>query len=269
MEFYDTHAHLDFPDYQADLEAVLDRAREAGITRILSIGTTLESSRRAVALAERHSMVYAVAGWHPGYVEQAPSDIRGDLEAFAIHPKVVALGECGMDNFRLPKGEDGKTAPECADLMRRQRDIFTQHLEVAAAAGLPCVIHQRGPCMDETLEILAPHAAKVKTVFHCFVETPETMAKVFALGGIVSFTGIATFKNAEVVRQSLAAAPIDHFMLETDAPFLAPAPHRGKRCEPAHVALIGKSVAETRGISMEELGAATCATARRLFPKLA
>lgn len=268
MRFYDTHAHLDFPDYQADLEAVLERAREAGIERILSIGTTLESSRRAVALAERFEMVYAVAGWHPGYVGEAPEDIRKDLEALAIHPKVVAIGECGMDNYRMEKGADGRPTAEWEDLMRKQRRIFGQQLEVAAAAGLPCVIHQRGPCMEETLEILAPHAPRVGTVFHCFVEGPETMAKVLALGGMVSFTGIATFKNAEIVRRSLAAAPADRFMLETDAPFLAPAPHRGKRCEPAHVALIARSVAETRGTSLEELGAATCANAHRFFAKL-
>lgn len=267
-EFYDTHAHLDFPDFAADLEGVVARAAAAGITKIISIGTDLESSRRAVTLAERFPSVFAVVGWHPNDAAQAPDDLRPALRELAEHPKVVALGETGLDYYRLPTAPGGRGGTPADDerAKAQQARLFRQHLEVAVETGLNCVIHQRGDCLADTLRLLEPFAARVRTVFHCFVGTPEEQRRIAALGGLTSFTGIVTFKNGQTVRDSAAAA--GELMLETDAPFLAPVPYRGKRCEPAHVKEIASAVAAARGCSLEELSALTCATAHRFFPRL-
>lgn len=266
-EFYDTHAHLDYKEFAADFEQMLARGEAAGITRLICIGTDLESSRRAIQLAEAHECIYAVAGWHPNETMQAPADIRPALREFARHPKVVALGETGLDYFRLPTTKGG-TPAEDEPIKRRQAEIFRQHLEVAAGAGLNCVIHQRGDCFQDTLAILQPFARRVRGQFHCFAGTIEQMDQVLAMNSLVSFTGIATFKNGHNVRDVIAAVPQGKFMLETDCPFLAPVPYRGKRCEPAYVKEIADTVAQVRGCSLEDLGRMTCNTAHAFFPKM-
>ena len=265
--FYDAHAHLDYPDFAADFPQVLERARAAGITRLISIGTDLASSRRAIQLAEQHAEVYAVAGWHPNEAAEAPPDLRPALREFAKHPKVVALGETGLDYYRLPSTK-GEPAAADAPIKARQAEIFRQHLEVAAEAGLNCVIHQRGDCLADTLVLWEPFASRVRGQFHCFSGTVAELQRVLALNAIVSFTGIATFKNGQNVRHVIATTPLDRFMLETDCPFLAPVPYRGQRCEPAYVKEISETVAQVKGCSLEELSRATCATAHAFFPKL-
>ena len=257
--FYDTHAHLDYPDFAPDLPQVVERALAAGITKIISIGTNLESSRRAIQLAERFGCVYAVAGWHPSYSMEAPKDIRGELKELAQHPKVVALGETGLDYHRFAGGPETEKS--------RQADLFRQHLEVAAELGLNCVIHQCDS-LDDTLAQLQPFADRVRGVFHCFVNDAPAMKRILAMNSIISFTGIATFKNAQTVRDVLAATPLGEFMLETDSPFLAPMPYRGKRCEPAYVKELSELVAKVKVCSMDELSEATCATAHKFLPKL-
>lgn len=266
-EFYDTHAHLDYPDFAADLTQLIERAAAAGITRLISIGTDLESSARAVALAERFESVFAAVGWHPNDAVRAPKDFRAELRALAQHPKAVAIGETGLDYYRLPSASDGSAADD-AHVKARQAEVFQQQLEVAAETGLNCVIHTRGECFDETLRLMEPFSSRVRGVFHCFVGTPVQMRRVLALNSLVSFTGIVTFKNAAEVRATVAATPLDQLMLETDAPFLAPMPYRGKRCESAYVREIAAVVAQTKGCSLDELSAATCAAARKFFPKL-
>jgi TatD DNase family protein len=265
--FYDTHAHLDYPDYANDLPEVIERARAAGITRIISIGTNLDSSRRAIKLADRFPGVFAAVGWHPSDAPQAPEDIRPALRELVKHPKVVAIGEIGLDYHRLPGGKPGGNAEDDARYKLKQADIFRQQLEVAIEAGLNCVIHQRD-AFDDTLAQLRPFAAKVRGVFHCFGENADRMRRVLEIGSLVSFTGIATFKNGQNVRDTIAATPLDRFMLETDCPYLAPVPYRGKRCEPAYVKEISEVVAPARGCALEELSAATCKTAEEFFPKL-
>ena len=264
--FYDTHAHLDYPDFTQDVDAVIARAAEAGITRIVSVGTDLASSARAVALAERHDGVFAAVGWHPGHASEAPTDIRAELRALAGHPKVVALGETGLDFFRLPSKQSGDPEAD-RPIVAKQMSLLQQHLEVAAELGLNCIIHQRD-CFAEVVAAVRPFAGLVNCVFHCFVGGPSDLAVVLELGAWVSFTGILTFKNAEAVRQSLAVAPAGRFMLETDCPFLAPAPFRGKRCEPAHVALTAARAAEVRQCTLEQLSADTCAAAHAFFRKI-
>lgn len=264
--FFDTHAHLDFPDFRGDLPLVLERAAAAGIHRILSIATDLEASRRAVALAEAHEAVYAAAGWHPGHADEAPADLRPSLRALAAHPKVVAIGECGLDYYRLPSKSGGTPAADEAS-KQKQHQVFLQQLEVAAELRLNLVVHTRDSFAD-TLGQFSPFAGRVRAVFHCFIGNPEEMRQVLDLDCLVSFTGIATFKNAAGVRETIRAVPLDRLMLETDCPFLAPTPHRGKRCEPAFVAELAALVAEVKGVSLQALSDATCATARAFFPKL-
>jgi TatD DNase family protein len=260
--FYDTHAHLDYPDYAGEVEAAVNRALAAGITRIIAIGTNVESSRRAIALAETFEAVYAVAGWHPGEAMEAPADIRPELRELSHHPKVVALGETGLDYFRLPRD-----AAASAPIKRRQADLFEQHLEVAAETGLNVVIHQRA-ALEDTLRQVEAWAGRVRGVFHCFAETPAVRQRIADLGSLVSYTGIVTFKNGQNVRETLAATPLGEFMLETDSPYLTPEPHRGQRNEPAFVRDLAAVVADVKGCSLEELGRTTCAAAHRFFPKL-
>jgi TatD DNase family protein len=265
--FYDTHAHLDYPDFAPDFEQVLERARAAGIAKIISIGTDLDSSRRAIQLAEKHSMIYAVAGWHPSDVERAPEDIRDALRELGKHPKVVALGETGLDYHRLPSQKPECTAADDERYKKRQASLFLQHLEVAAELNLNCVIHQRD-ALEDTLAQLQPFADRVRGVFHCFANDAATMKRILAMNSLVSFTGIATFKNGQNVRDTIAATPLGQFMLETDCPYLAPVPYRGKRCEPAYVKELSEVVAQVKNCSREELSEATCATTQKFFAKL-
>lgn len=265
--FYDTHAHLDYPDYAADFPGVIERAQTAGITKIIAIGTSLESSRRAIALSEQYPAVYAAVGWHPTNADEAPEDLRPSLRQMAGHPKVVAIGETGLDYHHLPSEKPGATVADDERYKEKQANIFHQQLEVAAEFGLNCVVHQRD-ALEDTLTWMQSFAGRVRGVFHCFVDSPTVMQRIVAMGSMVSFTGIVTFKNAQTVRDSAVAVPLDQFMLETDSPYLAPVPYRGKRCEPAYVKEIAQTVAQIRNCSLEELSAATCATAHKFFPKL-
>ncbi len=255
----DTHAHLDYEDFAADFDAVLRRALDAGVDRIITIGTSVESSRRAVELAERCPMIYAVVGVHPTTADEAPANAVPPLRELAANPRVCGIGETGLDYHRLPEGEEA-----VAVYKARQAEVFRQQLELAAELGLNVVIHQRD-AWEDTLKILRPYSGRLRGVFHCFGGTPAQAKEVLALGHLVSFTGIATFKNGAVVRETAAAVPEDRFMVETDCPYLAPVPYRGKRCEPAYTREVAAVVAMTRGISLESLAARTTATAEAFF----
>jgi TatD DNase family protein len=279
--FFDTHAHLDYPDYAGDFAEVIARAQVAGISKMISIGTSLDSSERAIRLAGKFTSIYAAVGWHPSDAMKAPSDLRPALREMCRHPKVVAIGEIGLDYHRLPSkvpsstvhSPQPQTSQDCglwtedSRLKQKQADIFQQQLEVAAETGLNCVIHQRD-AFDDTLAQLKPFAGRVRGVFHCFGENADRMRRVLDIGSLVSFTGIVTFKNGQNVRDTVAATPLDQFMLETDCPYLAPVPYRGKRCEPAYVKEVSETVAQVKNCSLEELSAATCKTAREFFRKL-
>jgi TatD DNase family protein len=185
----------------------------------------------------------------------------------ARHPRVVAIGETGLDYHHLPGETPGSPPADDGPYKEKQATVFRQQLEVAAETGLNCVIHQRD-AMEDVLAQMRPFSARVRGVFHCFVSDAADMRRVIATGSFVSFTGIVSFKNAQSVRDTVAAAPLDQFMLETDCPYLAPMPYRGKRCEPAYVREIADVVARVKGCSLEELSEATCANARTFFPKL-
>lgn len=278
----DTHAHLDFPDFATDLDAVLTRADGAGVKRIITIGTTIEGSRRALALAEKYAHVWATVGVHPGNADEAPDDVQTPLRELAAHPKVVALGECGMDFHRLPGAAiryvdlraRGFTSAQMpgeaeADLRdgaykEKQALIFEQQLDLAAELGLNVVVHERD-AWDDTLALLTPYTGRLRAVFHCFGKSPDHARQVFERGHIVSFTGIVTFKNAGAVKDTVATIPTGTFMVETDCPFLAPVPHRGKRAEPTHVRTIAEEVARLRATTIEQIAAETEATANGFF----
>ena len=276
----DTHAHLDYPDYAGDLDAVLDRAREAGVDRILTIGTGMESSRRAVALAEKYPAIYAVVGLHPTNVEEETGDWLNVLRGLATHPKVAAIGETGLDYHRLPS-EQLSSSPAVSALQAEmatdteamivdgsyrsaQAEAFSAQLDLACELGLNVVIHQRD-AWDDTVQSLKPYTGKVRGVFHCFGNMPDQAQEIFDMGHLVSFTGIITFKNAPIVREVAAMVPEDRFMVETDCPYLAPVPHRGKRAEPAHTRLVAEKVAEIRGSTLDEIAAITEKTASGFF----
>ena len=280
----ETHAHLDYPDFANDFDEVLRRASEAGVTRIITIGTSVESSRRAVDLAEKYPNIFAVIGVHPTYAAEADEDVITPLRELAKSPRVVALGETGLDYHHLPSVEaakekkvqvfaralQGETEEEIEANIQdgayksRQASLFQQQLDLAVELGLNVVIHQRD-AWDDTLEMMRPHSGKLRGVFHCFGGSLEQANEVVDLGHLVSFTGIVTFKNGAAVRDVAAQIPLWKFMVETDCPYLAPVPFRGKRCEPAHTRIVAETIAAARGISLEEVAEMTTQTAEEFF----
>lgn len=261
----DTHAHLDFPDYASDLEQVLERAEAAGISRIIEISTSIEGSARAVALAEKHPQIRAAIGVHPCYVDESPEDILSPLRELSKHPSVVAIGETGLDYHRHLNPPEEETLLNAWKKNRaRQALFFEQQLHLALESSLNVVVHQRDS-WDDTLSILRPYSGKLNAVYHCFGGSYEQARLVLDLGFCVSFTGIVTFKNAAIVQDTVSRLPAGSFFLETDCPFLAPVPHRGKRCEPAHTLHTAEHIAKLRGESVEALATHTSAAAAAFF----
>lgn len=274
----DTHCHLDFPEFSDDLDAVIKRAVDAQIVRIVAIGTSLASSRAVIELANRYPTVYATVGLHPTSIDENTAEFVEELRELAQHPKVVAIGECGLDFYRLPDDDNKPDIVESAfgsmtlsgietelrneSLKAAQAAAFEQQLELAVQLGKPVVIHQRDS-WNETLEIVKQYS--VKAVFHCFTGGLAELQELLALGHHVSFTGIATFKNAGDVRAAAKAAVIDKLMVETDSPYLAPVPHRGKRCEPAFVRLTAEAIAKERGMNVDDFARVTTENAERFF----
>ena len=279
----ETHAHLDYPDFAADFDDVLRRANEAGVTRIITIGTSIESSRRAVELAEKYPSIYAVIGVHPTNAEQAGEDVITPLRELAKSPRVVGIGETGLDYHHLPSVEAAKqknvqvfnalqsgteeqleASIEDGAYKSKQADLFEEQLDLAVELRLNVVIHQRD-AWDDTLEIMRPYSGKLRGVFHCFGGTLEQANEVLDLDHLISFTGIVTFKNGANVRQVAAKVPFWKFMVETDCPYLAPVPFRGKRSEPAHTRIVAETIAAARGVPFQEVAEATTATAEEFF----
>src|SRR5437870_6093339 len=277
----ETHAHLDYPDFAPDFDDVLRRANEAGVTRILTIGTSIASSQRAIELAERYSNVFAVIGVHPTYIEEAGDDVITPLRELAKSSRVVAIGEQGLDYHSLPSKATAKDkkvqvfanalqgeTEEQIDASigdgaykSNQAILFEQQLDLAVELGLNVVIHQRD-AWEDTLEMMRPYTDKLRGVFHCFGGSREQANEVIDLDHLVSFTGIVTFKNGAAVREVAAKVPLWKFMVETDCPYLAPVPFRGKRSEPAHTRIVGETIAAARGISLKEVAEMTTQTAQ-------
>src|SRR6266699_4585263 len=283
-QLVETHAHLDYPDFANDFDDVLRRAIDVGVTRIVTIGTSVESSRRAVDLAEKYSNIYAVIGVHPTSAEKAAEDIITPLRDLAQSRRVFAIGETGLDYHYLPSVEaakeknvqvfaralQGGTEEEIEAGIHdgvyksRQASLFEQQLDLAAELGLNVVIHQRD-AWNDIFEIMKPYSGKLRGVFHCFSGSLEQANEVIDLDHLVSCTGIVTFKNGVAVRDVAAQIPLWKFMVETDCPYLAPVPFRGKRCEPAYTRIVAETIAAARGVSLEEISEATTETAEKFF----
>jgi TatD DNase family protein len=253
----DTHCHLDFPDFAPERDAVVSRAKEAGVGRMITISTHVERFPTYAAIAEAYDNVFCTVGTHPHHAHDTPEASATELAALAQHPKCVGIGEAGLDYHydRAPR-----------DVAQR---VFRTHIAAARESGLPLVIHTRDADAD-TAAILEDEMGKgaFKALLHCFTASRELAERALALGLYISFAGVVTFKNSQALRDIAAAAPLDRLLVETDAPFLAPAPFRGKRNEPAYVARTAAVLAEARGIGAAELAAATTDNALRIFSKM-
>ncbi|MFT3733473.1 MAG: TatD family hydrolase [Rhodocyclaceae bacterium] len=250
--FIDSHCHIDFPDLAEQGDALFARMQEAHVSQAVCIGVTLENFPRVLGLAESRHNIFATVGVHPEHTEGEEPTLER-LLALADHPKVVAIGETGLDYYWH------KDKPEW------QRERFRTHIRAAKACGKPLVIHTRDSAEDVIRILQEEGADAVGGVMHCFTETQEVADAAIALGFYISFSGIVTFKNAQQIKGVAATVPLERILIETDSPYLAPVPYRGKMNEPSYVPHVAKEVAALRGISVEELAAAASANTRRLF----
>jgi TatD DNase family protein len=253
----DSHCHLDFPDFAAERDAVVERARAAGVGRMVTISTRIDRFAGIVALTDAYDDVFCTVGQHPMHICEGPEDGLDQLLALAGHPKCVGIGEAGLDYHY-------DSAPR--DFAGR---VFRTHIAAARATGLPLVIHSRDADQDMAA-ILADEMGKgpFKAILHCFTSSMELAQAGLALGLSISFSGIVTFKNSHALRDIARIVPMDRLLVETDAPFLAPVPHRGQRNEPAFVAATAAVLAEVKGVSAATMAARTSANALRLFDRM-
>jgi len=253
----DSHCHLDFPDFAPDLDSIVARAAEAGIGRIVTISTRVRRLSELIAIAEKYDNVYCSVGTHPHHADEEDGIPADELAELTRHPKVVALGEAGLDYFY----DNG--SPQA------QARGFRAHIAAARATGLPLVIHTR-EADEDCGRILEEEAARgaFRAVLHCYTGGRELAMKAIALGLSISFTGILTFKKSEALRALAAELPADRIMVETDAPYLAPGKFRGKRNEPAYVVEVARVLAEARGVSLDEIARQTTENFFRLFSKV-
>ena len=252
----DSHCHLDFPDFAEELPEVVARARAAGVTRMVTICTRLRNVPQVRAIAESYDGVFWAAGTHPMSAAEEPMATVEDLIALAAHPKFVGLGETGLDYHYT------------ADSAEIQKVSLRLHIEAAQETGLPLIIHSRA-ADDDMAAILTEGMARKPfgCVMHCFSSGPELARVTLELGCYLSMSGVATFPKSQEIRDIFKAAPLDRILLETDAPYLAPPPFRGRRNEPAYTAHTAKIGAEVFGLSLPEFAAATTANFERLFAK--
>ena len=250
----DTHAHLAFEPLDDDIDAVLQRSIDAGVTRWITVGTNTPENRKSVEIAASRDNLYAALGIHPHYAKDVTAEDLSELERLAKHEKVVAVGETGLD-FHYNFSEQPA-----------QKELFKKHLSLAAKLNLPLIIHSR-EAFEETKEILEKQGGGIeKIVFHCFTGTAEEAKAILEKGWYISFTGVVTFKHADDVRQAAKAVPLDRMMLETDCPYMTPAPMRKQKVnEPALLVHTAKFLAELKGVSFEVLAAATTANAETFF----
>ncbi len=253
----DSHCHLDFPDFAAELDAVVARARAAGVGRMVTISTRVQKLPQVLAVAERFPDVFCSVGTHPHHSHEELDVDANTLISLSKHPKIVAIGEAGLDYHY-------DTGPHAL-----QAKSFRQHIAAARETGLPLVIHARD-CDADMAQILTEETGQgaFPAVLHCFTGGRELAFKAIDLGLHISFTGILTFKRSEDLRAIAAALPADRILVETDSPYLAPLPYRGKRCEPAYVAETAKVLASVRGVSEDEIAAQTTENFFRLFSKV-
>ncbi len=248
----DSHCHLNFPELAENLEEVLENMRRNGIGQALCVGVSLDKFPQVLALAEQHENIYASVGVHPDH-ELDAEPTQEQLIQLAKHPKVIAIGETGLDYFRL-KGD-----------LEWQRERFRTHIRAARACGKPLIIHTREAAAD-TLRIMQEEGAdQISGVMHCFTESMETAQAAIKMGFYISFSGIVTFKSAAALKEVARQIPLDRMLVETDSPYLAPVPFRGKLNQPAYVRHVAEEIARLRGVSLDEIARATTGNFRRLF----
>lgn len=253
--FVDSHCHLDFPELISDLDSIMQKMKQNEVEHALCINVNKPDWDNVITLTEKYDNLSASVGVHPDYEDTAEPTVE-DIVNYAKHPKVVAIGECGLDYYRL------------AEPLEWQRDRFRVHIRAAIEAGLPLVIHTRQAPKD-TIKILKEEGAeRCGGVMHCFTEDMKMAEASLDLGFYISMSGIVTFKNATQVHEVAKNVPLDKLLIETDSPYLAPVPYRGKRNDPSYVMHVAEKIAELRGISLDEVGRQTTSNFYKLFPKI-
>lgn len=243
--FVDSHCHIDFPDFSEGVSALLANMQAAQVDAALCVSVNLENFPRVLALAEEHANLFGSVGVHPDHDEGREPSVD-ELVSLSSHPRVVAIGETGLDYYRLQREE-----------VDWQRARFRTHIRAARQAGKPLIIHTRNAAAD-TLAIMAEEGAdQAGGVMHCFTESWEVAEAALAMGFYISFSGIVSFKSAKDLKEVARRVPLERMLIETDSPYLAPMPHRGKRNEPAYVRHVAEEIAGLRGIPLEQVGAAT------------
>ena len=251
----DSHAHIQGKEYAGEAAAVLQRAHAAGVERVIAVGGAgdMTSNTDAVALAERFENVYATVGMHPHDAKDVNPEDLAKLEELTTHPKVVAVGETGLDYYYSHSPHDV------------QRRVFVQFIRMALQTNLPLVVHERDAAHDAAELLRQEGGGKLRGVIHCFTGTHEAACNYIELGFYLSFTGIITFKNAQALREVVRQVPLERMLVETDSPYLTPVPYRGRRNEPAHVRLVAETIASVKGTSLEQVARATTANVQALF----
>lgn len=258
--FVDSHCHLDFPELANRFESILANMEANDVGRALCISVTLPDFPRVLALAERDDRLHASVGVHPDYADTEEPDVA-TLVRLADHPKIVAIGETGLDYYREPRDDEAA----CRRLRERQQQRFRIHIRAARATGKPLVVHTRSASAD-TIRLLREEGADaVGGVLHCFTEDWETARAGIEIGFHVSFSGIVTFRNAEALREVASRVPMDRLLIETDSPYLAPVPFRGKTNEPAFVRYVGERIAELRKLRVGQVAEITTNNYLNLF----
>jgi len=253
ISFVDSHAHLDFDKFEHDRDAVIKNARLANIAAIINIGINIETIKKSIELAETYSFIYATAGIHPHDANEMKADQWEEFIELLKHPKIVAIGEIGLDYYRDYSPHEV------------QKKVLHHQLELAVEHNLPVVVHTRNAWQDVLPIFTEQYRGKLRGVFHCFSGLESEAKTVLDAGYFISFTGVVTFKNAKALNIAANYVPLDRLLLETDCPFMAPEPFRGKRCEPAHVPYIAKKIAEAKNLELSELAYETNKNVERLF----
>ncbi len=250
--FIDSHCHLNFPQFKEDIDSVLSAMRTNQVSHALCVSVDPPSSIQVIELAEKYNNLFASVGIHPDY-ELKVEPTQSELIQRAHHPKVVAIGETGLDYFRLT-----------GDL-EWQRERFRRHIQAAIACSKPLIIHTRAAAADTLRIMREEHAERIGGVMHCFTESLEVAYEAIDLGFLISFSGILTFKNAASIREVARQIPLNRILIETDSPYLAPVPFRGKTNQPAYVKHVAETVAQVRNLEVAEVGRATTENFIRLF----
>ncbi len=252
MQIIDSHCHINFPELAGDFPGLLQRARENQVTHMLCVSVNLENFPQVLGLAHENSHIFASVGVHPCYTECEEPSVEKLVE-IASDPKIVAIGETGLDYFRNQGNLDW------------QRDRFTRHIEASKISGYPLIVHTRAAAEDTMDMLKGLDAGKSGGVMHCFAEDWETAVKALDIGFYVSFSGIVTFKSAESLREVARKVPLDRMLVETDSPYLAPVPMRGKTNEPSYVRHTAEYLADLRGLSLEQIAEITTENFFTLF----